>query len=197
MEANALMSRGDQRPEAGRLAWPDYRRRIIDDELDELLTGLPAIALDGAKGVGKTSTARQRANTQFRLDNPAEMTLLRADPERLGTADAPVLVDEWQHWASVWDFVRRAVDANPSPGRFLLTGSAVPLGHPVHSGAGRIVTRRMRPLSLAERDLVSPTVSLSKMLQSDPPIAIDGESPIGSRNTCTRSWRPGSRPSTL
>ncbi|GLY15710.1 ATPase AAA [Kineosporia sp. NBRC 101677] len=179
MEANALMSRGDQRPEAGRLAWPDYRRRVIDDELDELLTGLPAIALDGAKGVGKTSTARQRANTQFRLDNPAEMTLLRADPERLGTADAPVLVDEWQHWASVWDFVRRAVDANPSPGRFLLTGSAVPLGHPVHSGAGRIVTRRMRPLSLAERDLVSPTVSLSKMLQSDPPIAIDGESPIG------------------
>jgi predicted AAA+ superfamily ATPase len=162
----------------GSLAWAGYRRRVIDDELDELVAGLPAIALDGAKGVGKTSTARQRANTQFRLDNPAEMTLLRADPERLSAASGPVLVDEWQHWASVWDFVRRAVDEDPSPGRFLLTGSAVPVGHPVHSGAGRIVTRRMRPLSLAERDLIAPTVSLRRMLEADAPIGIGGESPI-------------------
>jgi predicted AAA+ superfamily ATPase len=162
----------------GRLAWSEYRRRVIDDELDELFAGLPAIALDGAKGVGKTSTARQRANTQFRLDNPAEMTLLQADPDRLGSASPPVLVDEWQHWASVWDFVRRAVDENSSPGRFLLTGSAVPLGHPVHSGAGRIVTRRMRPLSLAERDLVTPSVSLRQMLEADAPISVGGESSI-------------------
>jgi uncharacterized protein len=167
-----------QRPASGGLAWSGYQRRVIDEELDELFAGLPAIALDGAKGVGKTSTAIQRANTQFRLDNPAEMSLLRADPDRLGTATAPVLVDEWQHWASVWDFVHRAVDENPSPGRFLLTGSAVPFGHPVHSGAGRIVTRRMRPLSLAERDLVAPAVSLRQMLGADTPIAITGESPI-------------------
>jgi predicted AAA+ superfamily ATPase len=165
-------------PAPGGLAWPGYRLRVIDEELDELFAGLPAIALDGAKGVGKTSTARQRANTQFRLDNPGEMALLRADPGRLSAANPPVLVDEWQHWASVWDFVRRAVDEEPSPGRFLLTGSAVPVGHPVHSGAGRIVTRRMRPLSLAERDLVEPTVSLRLMLEADTPIAIGGESPI-------------------
>jgi hypothetical protein len=54
----------------------------------------------------------------------------------------------------------------PKSGRFLLTGSAVPVGHPVHSGAGRIVARRMRPLSLAERDLVVPTVSLRQMLEA-------------------------------
>lgn len=172
------MSDVGQARRPGRLARSGYRRRIIDDELDELLTGLPAIALDGAKGVGKTSTALQRANTQFRLDNPAEMTLLRADPNRLGTAQPPVLVDEWQHWASIWDFVRRAVDDDPSPGRFLLTGSAVPLGHPVHSGAGRIVARRMRPLSLVERDLVASSVSLGEMLRSDTPINIEGESPL-------------------
>ena len=38
-----------------------YHRRLIDDELDELFTELPAIAIDGAKGVGKTSTAEERA----------------------------------------------------------------------------------------------------------------------------------------
>ena len=48
-----------------------YRRRIIDDELDELLAGLPAVALDGPKAVGKTATALRRAETVHRLDNDA------------------------------------------------------------------------------------------------------------------------------
>lgn len=30
-----------------------YQRRVIDDELDELFAGLPAIALEGPKAVGK------------------------------------------------------------------------------------------------------------------------------------------------
>ncbi|HMU81159.1 MAG TPA: AAA family ATPase, partial [Microthrixaceae bacterium] len=49
-----------------------YQRRIIDDELDELFTQLPAILLDGPKGVGKTSTAEQRCVTVRRLDVEAE-----------------------------------------------------------------------------------------------------------------------------
>jgi uncharacterized protein len=34
-----------------------YIRRIIDDELDELAVGLPAISIEGPKAVGKTVTA--------------------------------------------------------------------------------------------------------------------------------------------
>ena len=45
-----------------------YQRRIVDDELDSLMTGLPAIALEGPKAVGKTATALQRAATVLRLD---------------------------------------------------------------------------------------------------------------------------------
>ncbi len=45
-----------------------YQRRIVDDELDELFPQLPAILLDGPKGVGKTSTAEQRCVTVRRLD---------------------------------------------------------------------------------------------------------------------------------
>ncbi len=37
--------------------------------LDELLTGLPAISLEGLKGVGKTATAQQRAATTLALDD--------------------------------------------------------------------------------------------------------------------------------
>jgi len=55
------------------------------------------------------------------------------------------------------------VDDGAPPGSFLLTGSALPASPATHSGAGRIVTVRMRPLALNER-LQSASVSLSDLL---------------------------------
>ncbi|WP_022930231.1 ATP-binding protein [Patulibacter americanus] len=141
-----------------------YERRIVDDELDELLTALPAVAIEGPKGVGKTRTALERARTVHRLDDPAELAVARADPARLLDGARPILFDEWQRFPQVWDLVRRAVDDGAEPGSFLLTGSAVPDPPPTHSGAGRIVAVRMRPLSLSER-LGTATVSLSALLR--------------------------------
>lgn len=146
-----------------------YRRRIVDDELDELMDGLPAVALEGPKAVGKTSTALQRAATVHRLDDDAQRQIVRGDPERLTDGDQPVLIDEWQRMPSSWDVVRRAVDTDPSPGRFLLTGSATPTEHPTHSGAGRIATVRMRPLSIAERGIDTASVSLGALLGGQRP----------------------------
>jgi uncharacterized protein len=147
-----------------------YERRIIDDELDELLPQLPAIAIEGPKGVGKTETAKQRAATVLRLDEPAEASLLDADPQRLERERTPILIDEWQRFPRSWDLVRRSVDENRSGGRFLLTGSAAPSMPPTHSGAARIVRLRLRPLSLAERGLLDrPTVSLRELLNGNTP----------------------------
>ncbi|MFI4984465.1 MAG: ATP-binding protein [Solirubrobacterales bacterium] len=141
-----------------------YRPRVVDGELDELIASLPALALEGAKGVGKTATASRRAQTIHRLDDPAQRSIAIADPSRLLNAPAPVLIDEWQHVPESWDLVRRAVDAGAAPGQFLLTGSALPAGLGTHSGAARIVSVRMRPLALAERGAISPTVSLRTLL---------------------------------
>lgn len=141
-----------------------YTGRIVDDELNELLVGLPAISLEGPKGVGKTATARRRAATTLALDDANQVQLLVADPARLDTSPTPVLVDEWQRHPPVWDLVRRSVDRDASPGRFLLTGSATPTNAPTHSGAGRLVQLRMRPMSLAERAVERPTVSLRSLL---------------------------------
>lgn len=146
-----------------------YLRRIVDNELDELMTGLPAIALEGPKAVGKTATALQRAHTVHRLDDLAQLEIAQADPSRLTGGDRPVLVDEWQRLPSAWDVVRRAVDSDGSPGQFLLTGSASPTDAPTHSGAGRIATVRMRPLSLAERGLGPSTISLAALLSGARP----------------------------
>ena len=137
---------------------------MLDAELDALLPELPAISIEGPRGVGKTATALQRALQPLRLDDPAQAQLLAADPRRLGEGPYPILIDEWQRLPVAWDLVRRAVDDDPSGGRFLLTGSAAPRTAPTHSGAGRIVILRMRPLTLVERGVCTPTVSLARLL---------------------------------
>ena len=74
-----------------------------------------------------------------------------------------------------WDVVRRALDAGAAPGQFLLTGSASSFSH---SGAGRILMVRMRPLSHTERGLSSPTVSLVAILTGTQP-EVSGETSVG------------------
>jgi uncharacterized protein len=155
----------------------DYRRRVLDEELDELMGGLPAVALEGAKAVGKTATASQHAATVHQLDDPGQRAIAEADIDRLLRSPPPVLIDEWQYLPPVWDRVRRAVDAGATPGQFLLTGSSSPEDTGTHSGGGRIVSLRMRPFSLAER-LDEPTpVSLAQLLAG-------GRSEVGGRTAC-------------
>jgi len=155
-----------------------YLPRVVDEELDALLPGIAALSLDGPKGVGKTATATRRAATVFALDEAGQRDLLQADPARLDRASRPVLVDEWQRFPPVWDMIRRNVDADPSPGQYLLTGSATPNPDaPTHSGAGRIVQIRMRPLSLPERGRCPATVSVRELLTGRHP-AIEGVSPL-------------------
>lgn len=142
-----------------------YRRRVLDDELDLLVGGLPAVAIDGAKAVGKTSTAAARAASIVQLDSRQVREAVAADPESILIRSRPLLIDEWQKVPEVWDVVRRAVDRDRTPGQFLLTGSATPQpGATAHSGAGRITRIRMRPLAFSERGVATPTVSLEHLL---------------------------------
>ena len=142
----------------------DYTPRIVDAELEELLTEAAAIAIEGAKGVGKTATAIRRAVTVVALDDPVQRDLAAADLGAVIRHPPPVLLDEWQRLPALWDAVRRAVDADDQPAQFLLTGSTALATPPTHSGAGRILRLRMLPLSLVERGIETPTVSLRALL---------------------------------
>ncbi len=154
-----------------------YRPRVVDAELDVLMQHLPAVSLEGPKGTGKTSTARRRGQTYWELDRPSTTELLRAAPDRLVSGIEPIVIDEWQRFPSSWDTVRRSVDEDPRAGRFLLTGSTSLTSPPTHSGAGRIVRVRMRPMTLAERGLETPTVSLANLLDGSKP-AIGGSTRV-------------------
>ena len=155
-----------------------YIGRILDDELAALLVAVPAIALEGPKGVGKTASAARFAATVRRLDVPAQRSVVAADPHLSLAGPLPVLIDQWQRYPPVWDAVKRAVDDGADPGSFLLTGSATPGAAATHSGAGRIVTLRMRPLSFFERRREKATVSLAMLLAGGRP-AIDGSTDVG------------------
>jgi predicted AAA+ superfamily ATPase len=141
-----------------------YLPRVVDAELGALLDQVAAVAVDGPKAVGKTATASRYAATTVELDDPAQLAVAAADPALLLQRERPILLDEWQRLPVVWDTVRRAVDRDSTPNQFLLTGSASPGEHDTHSGAGRIIRLRMRPLALAERGVEQPTVSLRSLL---------------------------------
>lgn len=150
-----------------------YHRRLIDDELDDVFPHLPAVLLDGPKGVGKTSTAEQRCASVRRLDHGATRAVVSADPSLIARDHRPLLVDEWHLVRPTWDVVRRLVDEDASGGQFILTGSLP--DEQTHSGAGRIASIRMRPLTLPERGTTQPTVSLDRLL--------DGHREVAGRST--------------
>ena len=156
----------------------DYQKRLIDDEIDEVISDLPAVAIEGAKGVGKTATASHHASHMFSLDDSSTSSLLEGDPKLILRNQGTTLIDEWQRLPQLWDIVRRAVDDGAQPGRFLLTGSATPNPKvPIHSGAGRIVRLFMRPMSLPERRFDTPSVSLASLLAGG--AEIDGQTARG------------------
>ncbi|WP_233195516.1 ATP-binding protein [Corynebacterium sp. 13CS0277] len=139
------------------------------------MTGAAAVALDGVKGVGKTETALRRATHTWFLDDPQDRSLAKADQDFALVPDGTLLIDEWQNMPVVWDQVRRAVDRGATPGRFLLTGSATPpRDADAHSGAGRILSLRMRPMALFERGHVEPTVSLEALCDGGGAAEISG-----------------------
>jgi predicted AAA+ superfamily ATPase len=155
----------------------NYQRRTVDDELDELIAGgAAAISLEGAKAVGKSATALERVESAVLLEDPAVREVISADTRRINTGQ-PVLVDEWHHVPATWDVVRRAVDAGALPGQFMLTGSASAPNPGTHSGAGRILSVRMRPMALGERGVGQPTVSLGALLTGERP-SVAGETEI-------------------
>ncbi len=130
----------------------DYRTRLLDPLLQELSSELPALLLAGPRATGKTTTAARHARTTVRLDRDDDATAFRADPDAaLASLAEPVLLDEWQAVPEVLGAVKRSVDADPSPGRFLLTGSVrADLDSSTWPGTGRVVQLRLLGMTVTE-----------------------------------------------
>ncbi len=130
----------------------DYVPRFADRMLADLLDELPAVMITGPRGCGKTTTGLRRARSTVRLDEPRQAAAFAAAPDAaLAAASTPVLLDEWQEVPEVLGAVKRAVDADGGPGRYLLTGSVrVRRSGEMWAGTGRVTPVAMFGLTVAE-----------------------------------------------
>lgn len=156
-----------------------YKPRSIERLVAQTLEELPALLVVGPRATGKTTTALRYAATVVRLDRPEEAAIFRADPDAAlrGLAE-PVLLDEWQEVPEVLGAVKRTVDSNPRPGRYLLTGS---VGDDLRSstwpGTGRVVRLTMYGMTIAEQLDHARSVPLVDRLVGAEPLVVPLQSP--------------------
>ncbi len=129
-----------------------YQPRVVEAELRLRLASAGAIVIEGPKACGKTATAQTLAASVVMLDvDEQARRVADIEPSLVLDGNTPRLIDEWQVVPSIWNHVRRVVDARGQSGQFILTGSAVPADDITrHTGAGRLARVRMRPMSLFE-----------------------------------------------
>ena len=158
-----------------------YLRRLADVRLAYLLRVHPACLIQGVRGVGKTTTAQQAAAATLRLDHPPTAEQVANDPEAACLSlPSPVLIDEWQRVPAVWDAVRRMVDEERTPGRFILSGSSRDaVAADIHAGAGRIMVMPLRPMTLSERQGRVPPVALEDLAEHGIEAVRGVRSPLG------------------
>lgn len=142
-----------------------YMPRTVDSLIEERLKIAGAIVLEGPRACGKTRTGLESSNTAYFLDTRQTRALIEVAPDLVLQGDPPILLDEWQLDPQLWNEVRRAVDATPDAGQFILTGSSVPNDDITrHTGAGRFVRIRMRTMTWHEKGVSDVRVSLSHLL---------------------------------
>ena len=100
--------------------------RQVDDALAARLRVMPAVVLTGARQTGKSTLVEKLVpgDRRYRsLDDFDVRDAARRDPEALLGGDDPLTLDEVQREPGLLTAVKRAIDRDRRPGRFLLTGS--------------------------------------------------------------------------
>ena len=137
--------------------YPHFIPRLQTPRLRDALGTMRVVVLTGARQTGKTTLAQRIGNEEGRryltLDRPEILNLAAHDPEALWEGAQRVTLDEVQRRPDLLLHVKRAVDADPRPGRFLLTGSAnlLLMRAVSESLAGRAAFLKLPPLTRAER----------------------------------------------
>ncbi len=153
-----------------------YIRRLFDSTLEFALKSKGAVVVVGPKWCGKSTTAMHFCKTLIDLmpldSRDDYIKLAKAAPSQfLNLGEKPILIDEWQHVAFLWDQIKYEVDKTGEFGQYILTGSVsdkerndgIDDSVSRHTGNGRIVKKRMRTMSLYESGESNGSVSLTDL----------------------------------
>ena len=136
--------------------------RFVEHRVEEALSDTPVVLITGPRRAGKTTLVRKMGEarrTYITLDDQTALEAARTDPSGFIRGLDRAIIDEIQRAPDLLLAIKKTVDEDYRPGRFLLTGSANVLTLPrvADSLAGRMETLRMLPLSRAEIIGAQPT----------------------------------------
>ena len=145
-----------------------YLKRYVEAGIERKLKSSGVVVVSGPKFCGKTTTATLFAKSVIKLNTNQSIELARMEPRNTLVGEQPRLVDEWQTVPDIWNEAKAWIDENPRFGQFILTGSSTPADKTRihHSGAGRIVSIMMRPMSLFESLDSKGTISLGELFDN-------------------------------
>jgi predicted AAA+ superfamily ATPase len=136
--------------------------RFVERRAEEALSDTPVVLIVGPRRAGKTTLVRkmgEAGRTYFTLDDQTVLEAAQSDPAGFIRGLDRAIIDEIQRAPDLLLTVKKTVDEDYRPGRFLLTGSANVLTLPriADSLAGRMETIQMLPLARAEIEGRTPT----------------------------------------
>ncbi|RJQ82148.1 MAG: ATP-binding protein [Desulfobacteraceae bacterium] len=131
------------------------KNRLLTPYLHRDATYYPVLTLTGPRQSGKTTLARAAfPSHQYRsLELIEQRRFAQEDPRGfLSGVEGPVVFDEIQYVPDLMSYIQVAVDEDPSPGRFVLTGSQnfLLMDKVAQTLAGRCGILNLLPFSRAE-----------------------------------------------
>ena len=135
---------------------PSIYARLIEPRIADALQDTPVMLLAGPRQAGKTTLVRRIAEQQglryLTMDDDLTLLSAREDPVGMIRSLDRAVIDEIQRAPQLLLAIKKSVDEDRRPGRFLLTGSANLMALPAvaDSLAGRMETLSLLPLSQSE-----------------------------------------------
>ena len=136
-------------------------KRFVERRAQAALSDTPVVLIVGPRRAGKTTLVKsmgEAGRTYITLDDQTALESARSDPAGFIRGLDRAIIDEIQRAPDLLLAIKKTVDEEYRPGRFLLTGSANVLTLPriADSLAGRMETLRMLPLARAEVEARTP-----------------------------------------
>lgn len=146
----------------------EYKEREIIRVLIEALENIPVVILSGMRQTGKSTLLLNQPQLKNRryidFDDLNTLEVARRNPESLISGEELITIDEAQKCPEILNVIKRKVDKDRKPGRFLLSGSAnfLLLKSIAESLAGRAVYLTLSPF--IRREIYSLTEKLPAII---------------------------------